>query len=191
MRVFDNITIKNNSIFNNSWIEWDHMNIPNDPIWFRDLIRMLMALLNHCLVCTALDGCYFFKNNMPKMPQHSRCDCRTKYITKQTLKNNIEAHCPIEKFTNYIFTDIQKSKGKITIFESLGFNINDSSDLKKEFEKQAELKYLSNQYELGLLDYHGQRIKIEINLKNISFISGWMIKPNGKLINTTPFGGWI
>ena len=37
----------------------------------------------------------------------------------------------------------------------------------------------------------GQRLAILINLKGTMFYSGWMLYPEGKIKNTTPFGGWI
>ena len=49
-------------------------------------------------------------------------------------------------------------------------------------------------YELDRLDDYGQRINIEIKLKRkdkneyVTFYSGWMVYPNGKIILTTPYG---
>lgn len=71
----------------------------------------------------------------------------------------------------------------------------DSENLKKEFEKQAKLAYSVGDYELGRLNKYGQRINIIITLKrknnknNVSFYSGWMVYPNGKILLITPYGG--
>ena len=66
--------------------------------------------------------------------------------------------------------------------------------LKFEFEKQAYTAYLLGEYSLNKLDSYGQRINIEITLKcpngeTIKFISGWLVYPNGKIINATPCRG--
>ena len=48
---------------------------------------------------------------------------------------------------------------------------------------------------LGKLDEHGQHISIRIELDRkagtgtVSFISGWMVEPNGKIRLATPYGG--
>ena len=67
--------------------------------------------------------------------------------------------------------------------------------LQRVFEKQAIEKYIPGQYELGKLDEQGQRINIRIRLerknndKMVSFISSWMVYPNGKIRLVTPYGG--
>ena len=71
----------------------------------------------------------------------------------------------------------------------------DSEDLQQEFITQAKLFYSVGNYELDKLDQYGQRINIIIKLKRkntnnyISFVSGWMVYPNGRIVLTTPFGG--
>lgn len=42
-----------------------------------------------------------------------------------------------------------------------------------------------------MLDNFGQRINIKIVLNGNEINTGWMVEPNGKIRNTTPFGGWI
>ena len=65
---------------------------------------------------------------------------------------------------------------------------------RKLFEKQAKLAYSVGDYELGKLNEYGQRISIEISLKKktnneyVTFVSGWMVYPNGKIVLTTPYG---
>ena len=54
-----------------------------------------------------------------------------------------------------------------------------------------EKQYSIGNYKLKNLDKQGQRVAIEINFKGNIFYSGWMVYPNGKLQNTTPFGGWV
>ena len=56
-------------------------------------------------------------------------------------------------------------------------------------------KYKNGDYVLGKLNKDGQRlsIKIEIARKDngnkVSFITGWMVYPNGHIQLTTPYGG--
>lgn len=67
--------------------------------------------------------------------------------------------------------------------------------LQKELERQALEKYLTGDYTLGKLDRYGQRISIRVTIPrkkgigDVSFITGWMAEPNGKLRLTTPYGG--
>ena len=81
------------------------------------------------------------------------------------------------------------------MFELWGYDIMDSQYLQQEFIKQAKLAYSVGDYELDRLDDYGQRINIEIKLKrkdkegHVTFQSGWMVYPNGRIILTTPYGG--
>lgn len=104
-----------------------------------------------------------------------------------------EATCDIRKFTEYIFSDKYAWNGKRALFENLGFSIADAEFLEREYEKQASEKYCNSDYSLGKLDKNGQRININIefnrNGNEISFLSGWMVKPKGFISNNTPFGG--
>lgn len=189
--MFESIQEANGQIVNNQWIEWDHVGVPNKPKEFRDIIRFGLSLLSHCMNCTALDGCYFVERNMPKHPLHERCDCKKIKINKTKFNLTAKADCPIEKFTNYVFTDDVKSKGKKAIFESLGFTDKDSQMLKFEIEKQSLANYLIGNYLLKNLDSNGQRLAIPITLSGKMFYTGWMLEPEGKIRNTTPFGGWV
>lgn len=188
--MFENIQELNGQIVNNQWVEWDHAGVPNKPKELRDIIRFVLSLLGHCMNCTSLDGCYFLERNMPKLQLHERCDCKKIKISKETVNLTAKADCPIEKFTNYIFTDDKKSKGKKSIYESLGFSIEDAQKLKYELEKQSLDNYLIGNYLLKNLDSNGQRLAIPITLSGKTFYTGWMLEPEGKIRNTTPFGGW-
>ncbi len=67
--------------------------------------------------------------------------------------------------------------------------------LLEELEQQAVYKYSTGQYTLGRLNKNGQRINIRIDLDrkdgsgSVSFLSGWMVYPNGALKLNTPYGG--
>ena len=81
----------------------------------------------------------------------------------------------------------------VALFESLGFTVDDSEYIQKEFERQAVENYCNSKYQLGRLDENGQRINIDINFqkngKEITFISGWMVRPKGAITCNTPLGG--
>ena len=193
MSIFDDLIRigENGEIVNNQWIEWDHFLIPNKPEWLREILRNIMALFGHCMSCSALDGCYLSKRNMPEQPLHENCDCRKKDIAYSKVKSTATTECDIRKFTEYVFKNMKDSKGKNKIFYDLGFDINDSSYLQNEYCKQALNQYFLGNYVLKNLDRRGQRLAIPITLNGITFYSGWMLCPEGEIKNTTPFGGWI
>jgi hypothetical protein len=64
------------------------------------------------------------------------------------------------------------------LFESWGYSIIVSEELKNVIEKQARLSYSVGEYDLGKLNEYGQRLKIKITLKKkntneyVSFVSG-------------------
>ena len=124
------------------------------------------------------------------MPLHENCHCK---VMECPMIDSF-AVCPIEKFTEYLFGK-NKSGGKKDLFGSWGYSIMDSEDLTQEFMQQAKLAYMAGEYILGALDQYGQRIGIVITLPRrngtgaVSFVSGWMVYPDGKIILTTPYGG--
>ena len=193
MGIFDGLIQigENGEIVYNQWIEWNHFLIPNKPEWFREILRNIMAIFGHCMNCTALDGCCLVIRNMPEQPLHSRCDCSKKDISQNSLKKKANAECDIRKFTEYVFKNTQDSKGKNQIFYNLGFNIYDSGHLQTEYSKQGLNQYLNGNYVLKNLDRRGQRLAIPVSFNGTSFYSGWLLCPDGKIKNTTPFGGWI
>ena len=174
------------------WVKWFHAGIPDEPYWQREIARAIAALFGHCMECTALSGCYF-KDEMslcPEHPRHNGCHCEK--ISTEVPR--AVAYCDINKFTEYIFSDKYASNGKRALFEQLGFIRQDSEFLKAEYERQAREKYISGNYRLGKTDNNGPRINIEINFNHpdrglVSFVSGWMIRPNGQITCNTPLGG--
>lgn len=182
---------ENGELIYNQWIEWDHFLIPNKPEWLREILRNIMALFGHCMNCSAIDGCYLITRNMPDQPLHFRCDCGRIPISQTIVKGNANAECDIRKFTEYVFKSTEDSKGKNKIFYNLGFSIKDSSYLQAEYKKQALNQYLKGNYVLRNLDRRGQRLAIPVSFNGVGFYSGWMLCPEGKIKNTTPFGGWI
>lgn len=122
---------------------------------------------------------------------HKNCDCYLTNVKDERVIDSAVAECDSRKFTEYVFTDDTKSKDKLAIFESLGFDRKDSIRLKYEYEKQALKEYLNGDYILKDLDENGQRLAIVISLNGKRFYTGWMVEPEGKIRNTTPFGGWV
>ena len=95
----------------------------------------------------------------------------------------------------YSNRDNKYSRGKEKLFAQWGYTIEDAKWLQAEIEKQGRNKYISGDYTLGKLDLWGQRINIRIELQRrdtndtISFNTGWMLKPDGKIVLNTPYGG--
>ena len=155
-------------------------------------MRNALMLFKHCKECTALSGCYFVERIMPKYPLHPNCDCKKIKLDFTKVKNNINAQCDIRKFTGYIFAEKYKNNGKFKIFyEDLGYTINDSYFLQQEFCRQASMLYLNGKYTLHNLDDRGQRITIIISLKDKRIKTGWMVCPDGRTQNATPFSGEV
>lgn len=150
----------------------------------------------HCEECLKLDGCWFFGDAHPPCPHHPHCHCTLEPINYAIVLANAEVHSDYSKFDPYLFDPENFYKhGKNKAFESWGYTIADSQWLKDEIERQAQEKYISGQYTLGKLDYNGQRINIRVTIprkdddKAVSFITGWMAYPSGRIQLTTPYGG--
>lgn len=111
-------------------------------------------------------------------------------ISSIKVKNKARSEMQVEKLSRYIFSDDQHSKGKNKIFYGLGFSEKDIDFLLLEYKKQALANYLSGNYILKDADIYGQRISIPIMLNDKCILSGWIVEPEGKIRNTTPFGGW-
>lgn len=198
MGVFDNYKEIDGKVFDTTFVQWIHTGIPNSPDLVRWFMRIWAMLFGHCLRCTALSGCYFANYNMPGNLDnaegllHPHCHCHIEGISNTTLKYDVNVVCPIEKFTEYIFADKYAQNGKRELFKLLGFNIEDSYELKKEFEKQAKEKYVLGDYVLKNLDIYGQNIDISIiinkNGRRVEFKSGWKVYPEGFLNCNTPMG---
>ena len=179
-------------IFNSSWVKWVHKGTTFAKSNLEKTRNTFVATINpkHCAKCLNLNGCCFIKEKLPNNPLHENCHCEI--IDIDIITPQIK--CSSEKFTNYIF-DEGKSKGKKDLFESWGYSIIDTEKLVQEFISQSKLKYQCGEYQLGNLDNYGQRISIVISLPkinglgNVSFVSGWMVYPNGELVLTTPYGG--
>ena len=167
---------------------------PKEPDWVKWLHRNLSE--NHCPECLMLDGCYFLKEKAPKHPHHPYCHCILEPLSYNTVLKSAKAVSDFRKFDPYLFApEYTEKHEKNKMFESWGYNITDSKYLQEESEKQALEKYTNGNYELGKLDQYGQRITIRISIprKNtdemVSYVTGWMVLPNGQIRLNTPYGG--
>lgn len=150
----------------------------------------------HCFECLQLHGCWFAWEKEPMCPHHEKCHCRLEAIDYQVVCKNASAYSDYSKFDPYLFntTGLYFHK-KEKLFEEWGYTVDDAKWLQAEMERQAREKYISGEYELGKLNIFGQRINIVIEIPRkdkegtVTFVSGWMVEPGGKLKLNTPYGG--
>ena len=196
MSLFENFVYKNGEIVDNSWVKWFHFSVPDEEGKKREVARNRLSMMGHCKSCSVLSGCFFVKSRLPtkqggpKGLLHNNCDCELLKISKPTY--NVKAVCNITKFSGYVFSEKYATNGKKELFESLGFSIEDSQNLKDEYEYQAKRKYLNGDYIIrGLNSEYGQDINIIVELisptgKNVNFVSGWKVHPLGLITCNTP-----
>ena len=161
------------------WVEWKHISMGK----------------THCPTCLKLDKCWFVKANMPMLPQHAYCHCTTVPKSARTVQAQAKAESVYSKFDPYLFdpNGVYGHK-KDVLFRLWGYTIEDSVWLKEEMERQGLEKYISGEYTLNKLDSNGQRINVVIKIprkdtgEEVSFISGWMVMPNGRIKLATPYG---
>ena len=162
------------------WVEWEHISQGK----------------THCGDCLVLDGCWFSKAEKPNAPLHPYCHCITKPLPYSRVLDQANARSAYSKFDPYLFnTQGKYTHQKEKLFKTWGYTVEDAAWLQEELEKQAVYKYSIGQYTLGRLNKDGQRINIRIDLDRkdgsgpVSFVSGWMVQPNGTLKLNTPYGG--
>lgn len=163
-----------------SWVKWVHQSEGK----------------THCEECLKLDGCWFLKENAPTWPHHPYCHCILEPIDYAVVLLDAATHSDYSKFDPYLFnTQGRHPHGKEKLFGEWGYTVDDARWLQAEIENQALEKYLAGDYTLGKLDKQGQRINIRITISrkdgtgDVSFITGWMAMPDGKLLLNTPYGG--
>ncbi len=167
--------------------------IPAEPKWVRWIHRNLSP--NHCSECLQLHNCWFAKESTPKHPHHTFCHCILEDIPYVNVMFNSSAESDYSKYDPYLFdTKGEYGHGKEKMFNSWGYSVNDLVYLKTEIEKQELEKYINGDYTLNKLNAEGQRINIRVELPRkdkpgmVSFTTGWMIYPNGKIRLITPYG---
>ena len=143
-----------------------------------------------------LDGCFFQQGKAPPCPHHPYCHCTLEEVEYETVLAKASVYSDYSKFDPYLFnTHGEYTHRKEVLFAQWGYTAADARWLQAEMERQAKEKYLAGEYTLGKLNKDGQRlsIRIEIPRKNgtgmVSFVSGWMVCPNGRIRLTTPYGG--
>lgn len=129
-------------------------------------------------------------------PHHPFCHCTLDPIDYILVLTCATVYSDYGKFDPYLFnTTGVYPHTKEKLFHEWGYTVDDASWLQKEIERQARDKYISGEYQLGKLNIQGQRISIRITIprrdngEDASFITGWMVYPNGQLRLTTPYGG--
>ena len=109
----------------------------------------------------------------------------------------VTAVAPVEKFRDYVFK-LGATHGKDHVFRSLGYDISHSEALATLYEQQAVERYARQDFALGVLDHHGQRVNVTIELPGIGqqagqisyLLSGWMIRDEDSITLNTPFSGF-
>ena len=179
-KLFSTAVWGNNMSTDRKWIKWKH--------------RILSD--KHCLECLMLDGCWFLRAKTPRWPHHDFCHCTLDEISYHDVWSTASSSCSFSKFDPYLFnTNGNYAHAKEKLFNSWGYSVEDAEWLQNEFQNQWLQKYIEGDYKLGLLDIYGQRISIKIELPKrsgtgtVSFITGWIVKPNGQIQLTTPYGG--
>lgn len=167
---------------------------PKEPMWVEWIHRNLSE--NHCPECLMLNGCYFLKEKAPPYPHHPHCHCLLEQIGYDTVLKNAKAVSDYSKYDPYLFNVKEKfDHKKHLLFKEWGYGVEDSIWMKTEIEKQAFEKYVNGDYKLGILNKWGQRISIRVKIPRkdtgefVSYITGWMVYPNGEIRLNTPYGG--
>lgn len=214
MKMFENIYNKLLAHFS----EWIQVNDPksywtldNAPI-IKDVGVDAEVVKPHCAKCVVVNQCWF-KNEKSKKPErfdyttpstevleklkgddglyHPHCHCEEKAIanpTEKTLKIVVE---------NTKVDDFFRRKNGLAI--SWGYTEKDKSIFKDSFISSTQLKYLIGDYSIFKYDEFGFQITIIASIPGINekqgktykFQTGFMIYPNGKIQNTTIYGGKI
>lgn len=163
-----------------SWVQWTHHSEGK----------------THCEECLILDGCFFTQSNHPPCPHHPYCHCTLDPVPYAVVFGNISVYSDYGKFDPYLFkTTGLQTHNKEKLFKEWGYTVEDAKWLQAEIERQGRKRYLSGQYELGKLNMFGQRINIKVTIPkkdgsgDVSFVTGWMVKPNGQIRLNTPYGG--
>ncbi len=162
------------------WVEWQHISKGK----------------SHCPTCLRLDGCWFVAGQTPQIPQHPFCHCDLLSLPYMQVATCATAAADYSKFDPYLFNpDRFYSHNKQVMFESWGYHIEDARWLQSEIERQGLEKYIAGDYTLGVLNTYGQRISIRVEIPRkvgegtVSFITGWLVWPNGRIQLNTPYGG--
>lgn len=163
-----------------AWVKWVHHSEGN----------------SHCETCLALDGC--FSERIMLRPVHI-IRFAIALWKKLTMLMFWRILKPEVTIASLIRTYLTQPDGilmeRIRCLHRGATPLRMQSGYKNQIERQGREKYISGDYSLGKLTKDGQRISIRIEIPRkdgtgtVSFISGWMVEPNGRLRLTTPYGG--
>lgn len=139
-----------------------------------------------CALCVALNHTVFKNSNKPEY-FHPHCKCEMKEVELREVTLDF----PIKKITEYLLVHPSKSK----LLLSWGYTMEDAQEIYDGIAENAKIQYLNGEYRLGRLDKNGQRIEMRCTLNGkkdktgqvYSFITGWMVYPDGMLHNNTPY----
>jgi hypothetical protein len=97
------------------------------------------------------------------------------------------------KFSEYVLVPNHKS-GKDKIFLGLlnyrPNNLDDAQALLEIYITQAQAKFVAQDYTVGELDHHGQRLTIVVEIRGKRLFTGWILDNQGTLKLATPFSGF-
>ena len=175
------------------WVQWIHEGTGFATTQAEKDLRLVWEALSgkkHCAKCMNMSGCCFPRNNMPEYPLHPNCHCKVEPIgaivaTAESRRSKVEG---------WIFNP-SKPNGKKQLFTDWGYSIMDLDWLLSEYNRQGKEKYERGEFTLHKLDEYGQQINIRIELPRkdklgtVTFISGWMVCPNGVIKLVTAYGG--
>ncbi len=167
----------------------------------------------HCVKCVVVNQCWF-KNEKDKKPEsfsydkystidlskmkgimglyHPRCHCK-----EITIKPPTEYTLKVVVDDDKIFVDAFRRK--FGIINSWGYTIDDGEVLKKNLIESVTENYIIGNYKIFKYDEFGFQISLQVSVPGVrhkigreyKFITGFMVYPNGKIENTTFFGGKI
>lgn len=167
---------------------------PDAPVWNQWIHEN--KGITHCETCLSLHGRWFLREKTPQWPHHPRCHCVLENVPYDAVMNHSTAVCVYSKIDPYFFNPEKLyTHGKEKLLAEWGYAIEDAAWMQQEMERQGLEKYINGEYTLGKLDKRGQRISIRIEIPRkdrpgkVSFVTGWMVHPNGKIQLATPYGG--
>ena len=167
---------------------------PDEPRWKKWLHRNLST--SHCEECLKLDGCWFLKEKTPMWPHHRFCHCILEDVPYDEVLTKATAVSDYSKFDPYLFNPKgEYPHRKEKLFKSWGYTVADAKWMQNEIEKQGLEKYINGEYELGKLNKNGQRLSITVEIPRkdkegkVTFVTGWMVCPDGHIRLITPYGG--
>lgn len=167
---------------------------PAAPVWNQWVHKS--RGITHCETCLSLHGRWFLREKTPQWPHHAYCHCELENVPYSDVLKQCRAVCAYAKIDPYFFNPEKAySHGKERLLAEWGYVITDAAWMQQEFERQALEKYINGDYTLGRLNEKGQRISIRVEIPRkdqagtVSFITGWMVHPNGEIRLTTPYGG--